>query len=101
MTPTIILNNPAYTAKAALLTHVICATHFALINDYYLNNDPRCTQSFIGYFVSQGHHIVVKKLNLQLAMCCKWICLHFRADPVDGAGLFLLKVSIYRHDYTV
>jgi hypothetical protein len=48
--------------------HVICATQFALINDYYLNNDPHCTQSFTGYFVSQGYSVVIKKFNLQLVM---------------------------------
>jgi hypothetical protein len=73
-----------HTVKAASLTHVICANQFALINNYYLNNDPHCTQSFTGYFVSQGFRVVNKKLYLQLVMCCKWICLHSRADPVDG-----------------
>jgi hypothetical protein len=73
-----------HTVKAASLTQVICGTQFALINDYYLNNDPHFTQSFPGYFVSQGYRVVIKKLNLQLVMCCKWICLHFRADAVDG-----------------
>jgi hypothetical protein len=72
------------TVKAASLMHVICATQFALINDYYLNNGPHCMQSFTGHFVSQGYRVVIKKLNLQLVMCCKRICLHFRADPVDG-----------------
>jgi len=92
MTPTIIFNNPVCTVKAASLTHVICATHFVLINDYYLNNDPHCTQSFIGYFVGQGHRIVIKKLNLQLVICCKWICLHFGAGPVDGGRPFYPKI---------